>query len=53
VGSVAARNTSTLDIQAWMHRIAAPLVRIHGTDSNFEQLVEDVRNGGDVGLPSC
>jgi hypothetical protein len=32
---------------------AAPLVRIHGTDSNFEQLARDVRNGGDVGLPSC
>jgi hypothetical protein len=50
---VADLNTKTLDIQAWMHRTAAPLVRIHGTDSNFEQLVEDVRNGGDVGLPSC
>ena len=36
-----------------MHMTAAPLVRIHGTDSNFEQLARDVRNGGDVGLPSC
>ena len=29
------------------------MVRIHGTDGNFEQLVGEVRNGGNVGLPSC
>ena len=48
---VAAPNISTLDIQAWLHETAAPLVRIHGTDSNFDRLVGEVRNSGDVSLP--
>ena len=50
---VAAPNISTLDIQAWLREAAAAVVRIDGVDSNFGQLVGEVRNGGDVSLPSC
>ena len=49
---MAAPNISMLDIQAWLHETAAAVVHIRGTDGNFDQLVWEVRNGGDVSLPN-
>jgi hypothetical protein len=45
---VAAPNVSTLDIQAWMHDTKAAVVRIRGTDCNFDPLVGELRNNGGV-----
>jgi hypothetical protein len=49
---VATPNISTLDIQAWMHETKVTVVRIDRTDSNFDQLVGEVRSGGSVSRPS-
>jgi hypothetical protein len=47
---VATPNISTLEIQAWMHETKVTVVRIDRTDSNFDQLVGEVRSGGSYAI---